>query len=398
MSPTLEYDPFSYAVHADPYPIYRRLRDEAPAYFNPKHGFWALSRYQDVRAALLDHETYCSGHGFLLEDIGRLQMPMVIGMDPPDHTRVRATISRALTPRRIAGLETPIRTRARDLLTRVRETGRADLIADFAAALPMSVIAEMLCVPEADREELRRLADQLVNREDSRAALPERGVQAGAEIGAYFARMLADRAAAPGDDLLSLLIAAENTGELSRAEIVGFCFLLIIAGNETTTKLIGNLVYQLSEHPDQRSRLLGDRTLIANAIEETLRYDTSTHMMARTLTRDVELHGQTMTAGKKVALILASANRDERQWRAADNYDIRRDASGHVAFGVGIHHCMGSALARLEARVALEEILDVIPDFRVAHDGIERVHSGNVRGFSRLPLVFSPSRQTGAAP
>jgi hypothetical protein len=393
MSATPEYDPFSYAVHADPYPIYRRLREEAPAYFNPRHGFWALSRYGDVRAALLDHETYCSGKGFLLEDIAELRMPMVIGMDPPDHTRLRATIMRALTPRRIAGLEPSVRARARGLLDRVRESGRSDLIADFAGQLPMSVIAEMLWVPEGDREELRRLADQLVNREDSRAALPERSAEAGVRIGDYFARMLADRSAAPGDDLLSLLLAAERAGEIDRAEIVGFCFLLIIAGNETTTKLIGNLVYQLSKHPGEHRRLLAERSLVPNAIEETLRFDTSTHMMARTLTRDVELHGETMTAGKKVALLLASANRDERQWQDADRYDIGRDASGHVAFGLGIHHCMGSALARLETRVALEEILDAMPDFHVIEDGTERVHSGNVRGFSRLPLEFSPSKR-----
>ena len=382
------YDPFSYEIHEDPYPIYRRLRAEAPAYFDAGHGFWALSRFDDVHRALHDHETYCSGQGFLLEDIDDFTMPMLLGMDPPDHGRLRATISRALTPRRVALLEAPIRERCRALIEGFAPNGRAELVGDFAALLPMWVISRLLRVPDGDQDELRRLADVMVHREDGARGVPPAGKDAAAHIYAYFERLLAERGADDGDDLLSLLLAAERAGEISHLEIVGFCFLLIIAGNETTTKLLGNLADQLTRHPAAKARLVAEPARIPNAVEEMLRYDTSTHMMARTLTCDVELHGRRMEAGHKVALLLASANRDERRWRDPDAFDVTRDASDHVAFGFGIHFCLGAALARLEARVALEELLARLPDFTVETSGLVRVHSGNVRGYSRVPIVW----------
>ncbi len=392
---TVHYDPFAYETHEDPYPTYKRLRDEAPAYYNAELDFWALSRYDDVRVTLLDHDTYCSGQGFTIEDTEAVGLPMVLGMDPPDHTRVRSTINRALTPRRMARLEEPIRRRARALLDAFAPRGHADFIGDFAARLPMAVIAELLCVPEQDREGLRLWADDMVHRDDRFKGIPPKGLEAAGKIAGYFDEMLRHRKAEPGDDLLSLLLSAEERGELTRLEIVGFCFLLIIAGNETTTKLLGNLVRQLSLHPHQRQRLEEAPSLIPNAVEEVLRYDTSTHMMARTLTRDVERHGKTMQSGKKVALILASANRDERQWRHADRFDVGRDTTGHLSFGIGIHHCLGASLARLEANVSLQEILARIPDFRVDETGLARVHSGNVRGFTRVPITFTPARAAG---
>jgi len=392
------YDPFSYEVHEDPYPIYRRLRDESPAYHNAAHDFWALSRYHDVRRALKDHDTFCSSRGFLLENIDAIALPMIIGMDPPDHTRVRATINRALTPRRVTALEQPIRARARSLLDALVPLGRADVIADFAAELPMTVIAEMLSVPEADRARLRAWADRLVHRDDKVKGLPADAADAGAALIGYFHEMVAALERTPGDDLLTMLLAAERDGEISRDEILGFCFLLIIAGNETTTKLVGNMVYQLSRHPDQRRRLLVEPTLIPKAVEETLRYDTSTHMMARTTTRDIELHGRTIPSGSKVALLLASANRDERQWMSPEIFDVGRDTTGHLAFGVGIHHCLGAALARMEATVSLSEMLARIPDFEVVESGLRRVHSGNVRGYAAVPIVFTPGRPNNAPP
>jgi len=387
----VHYDPFAYDTHENPYPIYQQLRDEAPAYYNPQLDFWALSRYADVRDALIDHDTFCSGQGFLLEDIGELALPMVLGMDPPDHTRLRGTISRAMTPRRVAALEEPIRRLARSLLDAFAPSGRGDIVADFAAVLPMNIISELLCVPQADRELLRRWADDMVEREDGVKGLPAKALAAGGQIVEYFDEMLRRRAAAPSDDLLSLLIAAEQRGELSHLELLGFCFLLIIAGNETTTKLIGNMTYQLSLHPDQRQRLLDDPSLIPNAVEEVLRYESSTHMMARTLTRDLELHGQMLPKGKKVALILASANRDDRFWPHPEIFDVGRDTGGTLAFGFGIHHCLGASLARLEGTTSLQEILARIPDFVVDDAGLTRVHSGNVRGFSHVPITFTPA-------
>jgi cytochrome P450 len=395
MHDTLRYDPFSYELHENPYPVYARLRAEAPAYHNEERGFWALSRYDDVRTALLDHETYCSSRGFTLEDIGDFALPMLLGMDPPDHTRLRATIHRALTPKRIAMLESPVRALARELLGRVAPRGHCDMIADFAAILPMAVIARMLGVPERDHDRLRRLADEMLHREHDVAGVPESGKRAAGEIYAYFDALLGERGTRDADDLLSLLLEAEGRGEISHVEILGFCFLLIIAGNETTTKLIGNMTFQLSAHPAQREHVVADRSLVANAVEEVLRYDTSTHMMARTLTRDVELHGRRMHTGTKVALILASANRDERRWPSPECFDIRRDTSEHLAFGFGVHHCVGAALARLEARVALDELLSMLPDFTVDADGLERAHSGNVRGYTRVPVRFTPTTLDG---
>jgi cytochrome P450 len=388
----VHYDPFAYEIHEDPYPTYKRLRDDAPAYYNAELDFWALSRYDDVRAALLDHDAYCSGQGFTIEDTGPVGLPMVLGMDPPDHTRVRGTINRALTPRRVARLEAPVRRRARALLDGFTARGHADFVGEFAAQLPLAVIAELLCVPEEDREALRRWADDMVHRDDRFKGIPPKGLEAAGKLAGYFDEMLKHRKAESSNDLLSLLLSAEESTELTRPEIVGFCFLLIIAGNETTTKLLGNLIRQLSLHPQQRQRLLDEPSLVANAVEEVLRFDTSTHMMARTLTHDIELHGRTMQEGKKVALILASANRDERQWKDADLFDVGRDAGGHLSFGIGIHHCLGASLARLEATVSLQEIVACIPDFHVEEAGLERVHSGNVRGFTRIPITFTPAQ------
>lgn len=385
----VRYDPFSYEIHEDPYPIYKRLRDESPVYDDQTHGFYALSRYADVHRALHDHETFSSARGFLLENIDDFTLPMLLGMDPPDHGRLRSTIARALTPRRVAQLEEPVRRQCRSLLAAMAPKGQAELIGEFAGLLPMWVIARLLRVPERDHDRLRRLADVMVHREDGWKGVPEAGKVAAAEIYAYFEELLAARGADDADDLLSLLLAAERAGEISHMEILGFCFLLIIAGNETTTKLLGNLADQLSRHPDAKARLIADPRGIGNAIEEMLRYDTSTHMMARTLARDVELHGRRLQAGRKVALLLASANRDERRWTAPDVFDVTRDTADHVAFGFGVHFCLGAALARLEARVALEELLAALPDFVVDTAGLVRVHSGNVRGYAAVPITFS---------
>jgi cytochrome P450 len=392
MQTVVEFDPYSYEIHEDPYPTYRRLRDEAPAYFNATRNFWALSRYDDVRAAVNDWRTFTSTEGITIEPLRKGIEPHIIEMDPPRHTQLRALVSRAFTPKRIADLEAPIRARARTLIEAFAGTGRVDLIADFAALLPMAVISEMLGVRAADQDRLRHAADALLHREPDSDEITPAGIEGATTLYGYFDALIRDRRNQPGDDLLSVLIDAEEQGQaLSESELLGFCFLLIIAGNETTTKLIGNAIAWLAENPDQRALLADDPSLLAGAVEETLRYDGSTQAMARSLTTDIELHGEHLTAGTKVLLLFGSANRDERHWGPdADRFDIRRDTSGHFALGHGIHHCLGAALARLETRVALEELLPVLGDYEVDKEGSRRVHSGSVRGFACLPLRFTP--------
>jgi hypothetical protein len=385
----VRFDPYSYEVHEDPYPVYRRLRDEAPAYLDPDRGFWALSRDADVRAALTDTATFSSTGGITLERRSEDVEPMLIETDPPRHTRLRALVSRAFTPRRVAALEGPVRDLSRELIEGFRDAGRADVIGDFAARLPMAVIGAMLGVPRADQDELRGWSDAMLHREPGDDRITPVGVQAAAGLYAYFERLIAARRGEPGDDLVSALLAAkDDDAALTHAEVLGFCFLLLIAGNETTTKLLGNALFWLHAFPDQRAKLLADPTGTSGAVEEVLRFDTSTQALARLVTRPVRLHGVTLPAGSKGLLLFGSANRDDRRWERPDELDLARNPAGHLAFGHGIHHCLGAALARLEARVALEELLPVLGEYAVDDGGLERVHSGNVRGFSRLPVRF----------
>jgi cytochrome P450 len=389
-TPAVEYNPYAHETHDDPFPLYRRLRDDAPAYRNDDLGFWALSRYDDVIEALHDWETYTSSEGITLEP--RSPLPMIITMDPPLHTKMRRLVSRAFTPRRVAALEPDIRRLTTSYLDEVTPNGTCDLIVDFSARLPMAVIATMLGVPDADRSELSELTDLMLHRDTGVPDMTPEGEAAGARVFQHFLDDVAAKRKSPGDDLTSSLLDVEIDGErLTDIDIVAFCFLLIIAGNETTTKLIGNAVNWLSVNPDQRRLIVDDPDLIPEAVEETLRYDGSTQLMARTLTRDVDKHGHTMGSGEKVLVLLGSANRDERFWDRADDFDIRRDHKQHLAFGHGLHVCLGAALARLEMRVSLEEIHRRIPDYVVDADGLVRMHSGNVRGYAQMPITFTPA-------
>jgi len=386
MTESLVYDPYSYAIHEDPYPTYKRLRDEAPAYYNSERGFWALSRYQDVYDALHDWQTYSSVGGVALEGSGKAP-PMIIAMDPPRQTKLRKIISAAFTPRRIALLEPRVRAMTAEYLDALRERCEFDFIQDFSAKLPMDVISTMLGVPREDQEKLRVWSDTLLHREPGQASVTPAGVEAAGNLVRYFAQDLGRRKQNPGDDLISALIAAEVEGErLSDEEIFGFCFLLVIAGNETTTKMLGNAVHLLARHPDQRAMLVRDPQRIAEAVEEVLRFDTSTHMLARVLTRDVDLHGKTIQKGERVIILIGSGNRDERVFERADQFDITRPAQQNLSFGFGTHVCLGASLARLEGRIALEEILARMPGYVVDESGLVRVHSPNVRGYARLPM------------
>jgi cytochrome P450 len=387
----VEYDPYAYQVHEDPYPIYRALRDEAPVYHNVALGFWALSRHADVLAAFKDVELFSSRYGVSLDqDVfheGADATMSFLAMDSPRHTRMRALVSRGFTPRRVAELESRIRTLAREHLEACAQSSRWDFIADFAGKLPMDVISELLGVPAADRPTLRAWADTVVHRDEGMRGLPAAAGEAALRMLQYFTQMLAASRRSPRDDLTGALVAAEIDGDrLSDREIIGFLFLMIVAGNETTTKLLGNAVYWLARNPEQRARVQRDPGLIPQWVEETLRYDNSTQALARLVTRDVELHGEKLRAGDKAVLLVGSANRDERAFPEPDRFDLLRNTQRSLAFGQGTHFCLGASLARLEGRVALEEVERQLPGWQLEAAGSVRVHSVNVRGFAALPM------------
>jgi cytochrome P450 len=393
MAAPVVYSPYAYEIHEDPYPTYKRLRDEAPAYYNGELGFYALSRFADVLGAMQEWQTYSSAEGVSLEKASGPRPPMIIAMDPPRQQKLRKLVSKAFTPRRVATMEPVIRALTRKHLEPVMERGACDFIQDFAAKLPMDVVSTMMGVEERDRDVLREWADTLLHREEGKAEIPQAGLEASGKLVRYFAEDLGRRRNQPGDDLISALLDAEVDGErLTDMEIIGFCFLLVIAGNETTTKMLGNAMVQLFRHPEQRAWLVEHPERVADAVEETVRFDNSSQMLARVLTRDVELHGTTMRAGHKVLLLVGSANRDERAIARPDEFDVRRAQQPHLAFGNGIHVCLGASLARLEGRVALEEVLPRMPAYDVDEPGLVRVHSANVRGYSSVPIRFAPRR------
>lgn len=396
----LYWDPFSHEIDDDPFPYYRRLRDEAPVYRNERFGFYALSRYDDVRAALTAPQSFSSELGITLEDVSAAMPPSLITMDPPRHTRMRRLIGALFTPRRVADLETGVRELARELLAAHVENGGLDVLRDYAAILPMAVICELLGVPREDQAQLRAWSELVVGRPDDDVMdAPEQSMQAGIAIAQYFEALVADRRATPGDDILSLLVRIGERSEgdaespdqepLTHEEVIGFLWLLLVAGNDTSTRTIGNACWWLDAFPDQLDALLADRSLVGHAVEETLRYDGAAHMIGRTMRTAVELHGVTLPAGAKVGMLLASANRDERHWDDPDRFDIRRDAAGHFAFGHGAHHCLGAPLGRLEARVGLEELLAAGGRFTVDRARAERARSNAFRGFRSLPISVS---------
>ena len=392
----LRFSPYDYEIHEDPYPTYARLREEAPLFHNPEVGFWALSRHADVIDAFRDSERFSSAHGVSLEpsaygpDAHRTSS--FIAMDPPMHGRMRGLVSRAFTPRRVEKLEPDIRALARTHLDRALADGPdMDLIADLAGKLPMDVISELIGVPAADRDELRRLADLVLHREEGNIDVPVAGMEASLTLVGYYADMVAERRRRPAGDLTSALIAAELDGRrLSDDDLIGFLFLMVVAGNETTTKLLGHAWYWAWRNPSERATAFADPARIPDWVEETLRYDTSSQFIVRTATEDIALHGGVIPAGDRVVLMLGSANRDPRAFPDPDRFDLDRAHDGQLAsFGFGRHFCLGASLARLEARVALEELVDRVADYDIDEAGAQRVHSANVRGFATLPTTVT---------
>jgi cytochrome P450 len=389
------FDPYDYRFQEDPYPTYAWLRQEQPFYRSDDLGFWALSRHADIHAALRDDTAYSSAMGVSLDPSAwgphAHKTMSFLAMDPPRQTRLRSLVSRGFTPRRVQELEPRIRQLTRAYLGAALEGGGTwDFVEAFAGRLPMDVVCEMMGVPEPDRAELRRLAELVVHREDGVRDVPAEGMEAALHLVGYYADLVAERRRRPGEDLTSALTVAEVDGDrLTDEEIIGFLFLMVVAGNETTTKLLAHAVFHAHRHPDQLRAVLGDPARVGPWVEETLRYDTSSQILARHLTRDVELHGRTAPAGSQVLLLLGSGNRDPRVFSHPDRYDLGRDPAelGRlISFGGGRHFCLGANLARLEAGVALDEVVRRVAAIEVDEDAAVRVHSVNVRGFARLPV------------
>ena len=393
----LVYNPYAFAVHDDPYAVYARLRDEAPAYWNPDLRFWALSRFDDVLEAFRDFGTFSSPGGVALESRRdrsreRPAFEQMIEMDPPDHTVFRQLVSRVFTVRRMAEMEDEVRRIVAGYVDAVVERGEADLVADITSPFPMDVISAVLGISEADRPFLRRVADQVLVREDGSMQMPQGAMEAMFEMVGYFQEDLDRRRTSRGVGLITDLLALEVDGRaLTEPELLGFCVLLVIAGHETTTKLVSNAVEVLSRHPGQRDELVADPGLTPGAVEEVLRFHNSTQYMHRTVTRDHEMHGGQMHEGDSVLLLIGAANHDGREFGpTAEDFDLHRRPERHLAFGYGAHFCLGAALARLEGRVALEEVHRRLPDYEVDHDAKVRFHSSNVTGWASLPIRFTP--------
>ena len=382
----VHYNPFDYEIHEDPYPTYARLRKEAPLYRNDELSFWALSRHADVVRCFRDTETFSSAYGVSIEPSASgpkaYRTMSFLALDPPDHNRLRDLVSKGFTPRRVAAMEDNIRELTLRYLEPALDRAHFDFVRDFSGRLPMDVISEMIGVPQGDRDEIRRHADALVHREAEVLDVPRSAQEAALILAGYFAEMIGARKQHPTDDLTSALIEAT----LNDDEIIGFLFLMVVAGNETTAKLLANAWYYAWKFPDERPKAFANPPAW---VEETLRYDPSSQMTSRIATRDVEIHDDTIRAGDRVLQIMGSANRDEDVFPNADRYDIERDTSASIGFGAGPHFCMGAALARIEGRVALEELTKRVKTYDVDEGGITRVHSVNVRGLSSLPTTVT---------
>jgi cytochrome P450 len=393
----LLYDPYDYTIDANPHPVWKRLRDEAPVYYNPEHDFFALSRFDDVLAAHLDAATFSSAHTTVLEmmqpDTDPFMQSMMIFMDPPSHTRYRKLVSRAFTPRHMSALEPRIRALAARFLDDFTDAGSFDYVADFGARLPVMVISALLGAPEEDEEQLREWTDATLHIEPGEI-MGSRATDLFANLHNYWQAHIDERRRQPREDILSELMTAEldeedgSTRLLTDAEIHGFMGLISGAGNETVARFLGWSAVGLDQFPAERTKLAANPALIPNAVEEILRWEAPSAIQGRWVTRDVEFHGTVIPAGSKSALLTGAADRDERMWDDPDSIQVERDLSRHVAFGYGIHFCLGAALARLEGRIALEETFKRFPTWSVDIDQCEMVHTSTVRGYAKVPISF----------
>ncbi|AKS32382.1 cytochrome P450 [Mycolicibacterium goodii] len=386
-------DPYDYDFHEDPYPYYKRLRDEAPLYRNDERNFWALSRHEDVLRGFRNSTALSNKHGVSLDPVSRNdeahRVMSFLALDDPAHLRLRTLVSKGFTPRRIRELEGRVTEIAVQHLDNALGSDTFDFVDDFAGKLPMDVISELMGVPEEDRVRIRALADGVMHREDGVADVPESAIAASGELLVYYAEMVSSRRRNVSDDLTSALVEAEIDGDkLTDDEIMAFLFLMVVAGNETTTKLLANAAYWGFKFPEQLAPVFDDHDRIPLWVEETLRYDTSSQILARAVAEDITFYDITVPAGDVLVLLAGSANRDERAFDNPDEYRIGREiGSKLVSFGSGAHFCLGAHLARMEARVALTELFKRIRGYEVDESAAVRVHSSSVRGFAHLPIT-----------
>jgi cytochrome P450 len=389
-SSDLYYDPYDFEIDADPYPVWARMRDEAPLYYNEKYDFYALSRFEDVERGLIDWETFRSGRSDILEIIkANVELPpgLILFEDPPIHDIHRGLLSRVFTPKKMNELEPKVREFCARSLDPLVGAGRFDFVKDLGAQMPMRTIGYLLGIPEQDQEAIRDRSDAGLHlNEGEEMSVPEMSTE-------IFGDYIDWRAKHPSDDLMTQLLIAEfvdetgTTRTLTREEVLTYVTLLAGAGNETTTRLIGWTGKVLAEHPDQRRQIFEDRSLVAQAIEELLRYEAPSPVQARYVARGVEHHGRTVEEGSAMLLLVASANRDRSQFPDADRFDIHRKIGHNLTFGYGIHFCLGAALARLEGRIALDEVLQRFPAWEVDWDHAVQARTSTVRGWESLPVL-----------
>jgi cytochrome P450 len=391
----VEFDPFADVFFDDPYEMYRRLRDEAPVYYSERYRFWALSRWEDVVAAHREWQTFSSTYGVDLATL-RQNTPVsyasIIMMDPPDHDRLRALVSRVFTPRAVTALEPMIREVIGGYLDQLEGRDGFDAVAEFSGPFPVEIICRMLGVPEADRQQIRHWLDIGLHREPGQVDPTPEGVAAAIAGGAYYHTLVGEKRLHPADDMLTRLTQVtvdRGDGEMTALddiEIAGFAGLLGGAGAETVTKLVGNAVVLFARHPDQWQKVLDDPGRIPAAVEEILRYYPPSQYQGRYSVRDMTLHGVTIPAGYPVLLVTGAATRDDRFFTDPDRFDIERPPSLALGLGYGIHSCLGAALARMESRVAIEELARRWPRYEIDESGLRRVQMSNVAGYSNVPV------------